>query len=192
MGGKPVDDCGLQRPLSEGEASALATRAMGSGVQVKERYVADLWEALGVQFFHAQTGSYQAFVSHGDEFVSLSEPYSGSNFLSAAVLGNELFYTYSSGSGRIVARIGRIRLRHCAIDRLETGAFPAPVHGEMFVKRSGDTIVVERGRSKSDPADAREAVFNAWDNGTWFATLLSADNAIYLIDANGNVIPSPF
>jgi hypothetical protein len=191
-GGKPVDDCGLHRPLSEGEASALATGAMGFGVQVKERHVAGLWEALQLQFFHAQTGSYEAFVGHGDEFVALSQPHYGYHFLSAAVLGEELFYTYTSGSGFIVARIGRIRLLRCVIDRLETGAFLASVDGDMYVKRSGDTIVVERGRFTSDPADQRELAFNAWDNGTWFATLSSTETSIDLIDASGNVIPPSF
>lgn len=148
--------------------------------------VAGLWEALQAQFFLGSDSTNGAFVNYGTEFVALAAARAGYHFAAAGVLGDELFYTYTAGSGFLHSLVGRIRVRECAIERLES-AYLASEYGTLFVSRVGDSISVERGAYVFID-ESTSPSFNEWTDAEWLATIASRDQGFDLIDGDGHPI----
>jgi hypothetical protein len=205
-GGAPGSvECGFQSPLDTAQATGLATQtiltanpdlARDTTFAVTELPVAGSWEALNVQLFHvsfvgadSQPFREEFYARHGSDFELLVSNGGAYGLSSATVSDDALYYSYAFGSGVLRSHVGRLRLRDCVLERVESGGY-APGGGPplLFVKPSGN---VTRGGAVVAEAGVYDA-FNSWHAEVWFGTVLATETSLGLVDADDQVIEPNF
>jgi hypothetical protein len=199
-------ECGFQSPLDTAQATGLATQAIltanpdlasDTTFAVTELSVAGLWEALNVQLFHvsfvgadSQPFREEFYARHGSDLELLVGNGGAYGLSSATVSDDALYYSYAFGSGLVRSHIGRLRVRDCVLERVESGGY-APSGGPslLFVKASGDLLT--RAGAVVAEAGVYDA-FNSWHAEVWFGTVLAAETSIGLVDADDQLIEPNF
>jgi hypothetical protein len=192
--------CGAE-PIDEATALLRATRAIrgsepGLAADVtfaaSEISVDGLWQSLQVQLFsiaYEADGSpfrMATFMSYGEHIDALLNDATTAGLSSAVVRGDALYYSYASGSGVVRSLVGRLRLRDCLPELVESGGYAPPdSHGtfKLFLRQDGENLVAEKGRYLA---------LNDWSDPVWFGTVSATDTSIDLLDSEGHVIAPDF
>ena len=155
--------------------------------KIKEYDVENLWEALKIQLLLVRYKSPQGesfnerlLACHDRKLTPFACASGGHGLMSAVMVGDELYYTFSWGSGIHRSQIGRLSADGAGLTINESGGYEDV---DLFVRKDGDGIRVEAGRFVS---------FNSWEPGRTFGWLRTKGSFLAVIDDKGNEIVSRF
>ena len=100
--------------------------------------------------------------------------------MSAVMVGDELYYTFSWGSGIHRSQIGRLSTDGAGLTINESGGYEDV---DLFVHKADNRVQVEEGRFID---------FNSWESGRTFGWLRTQGLSFTVIDNAGNKIVSRF
>ena len=100
--------------------------------------------------------------------------------MSAVMVGDELYYTFSWGSGIHRSQIGRLSADGAGLTINESGGYEDV---DLFVHKADNRVQVEEGRFID---------FNSWESGRTFGWLRTQGLSFTVIDNAGNKIVSRF
>ena len=155
--------------------------------KIEEYEVENLRKNLGVQLFLVRYMSAKGepfnetlMVYHDRKVTPFSRAAGGHGLMSAVMVGDDLYYTFSWGSGIHRSQIGRLSADGAGLTINESGGYEDV---DLFVRKDGDGIRVEAGRFVS---------FNSWEPGRTFGWLRTKGSFLAVIDDKGNEIVSRF
>lgn len=144
--------------------------------KVEEYQITGLWEALKMQLFLArymlpdgEQFNEQLLIFHNGQITPFASTFGGWGLMSAVVLDNALYYTYSWGSGIHRSHIGKLTVEDEKLNILESDGY---FHQDIFVSHKDGKIQVESGRFSG---------FNAWETISYLGTLQAKDATFILV-----------
>jgi len=162
----------------------LAPRAQ---LKIEAYDIAGLWDALKVKVFlvrylasDGQQFNDDLWVYRDGKASPFATTFGGYGLMSAVVSGNNLYYTYSWGSGRHRSHVGRLAIDKGELSIVESGGF-ADV--DLCVKEVNGRVRVEQGTFRT---------FNAWKRGKSLGTVEVRDSRLSIVDEAGTELSPHF
>jgi hypothetical protein len=184
------------QPLTQTQATALFHGFVvqdipnynpASVFSVEELVVPGVWAATGVQLFvggaiddYGYIVNQRPFATRAGKVYPLTK-YSGTGLLSAALVGQKLYYSIRAGSGINYSELGRISLVGDDLAILHGPDFANDLN--LYLRVSGERIVVELGSGlKLNSLD--------WTPQGVFGWLKDEGDRLVVVDEAGQEIPS--
>ena len=153
--------------------------------KIKEYDVENLWEALKIQILLVRYKSPQGesfnerlLACHDRKLTPFACALGGHGLMSAVMVGDDLYYTFSWGSGIHRSQIGRLSADGAGLTINESGGYEDV---DLFVHKADNRVQVEEGRFID---------FNSWESGRTFGWLRTQGVSFTVIDNAGNEVVS--
>jgi len=180
------------KPLTVTEATALYQDSVnnpGTVYSLEELQVPGAWDAMGIQLFSVGFLDDSGYVINVGPYVAFAgklypvTKYGGSTeFLSAVVLGDRLYFTMRAGSGISYSELGKIWVSDAGLQVMQSANYVSS--SDLYLHESEGQIVVEMG--------GRGSTFNSWTSPGVFGWLRDDGTRVVAVDAAGAVIPYRF
>ena len=157
--------------------------------KIEEFPIEDLWDTLHMQIFSVRymSGpdseswfSEDLLIYLDDELVPFASAFGGFGLTSAVMSGEDLYFSYSWGSGMHRSHLGRISVTSRGIEILDSGGF---IDFELFVDKDDAGLIVFDGGFEE---------FNSWTNPIEVGRVRSTSSSIKLTDSLGEELEPDF
>ena len=155
--------------------------------KIEEYEVSGLWHALEIQLFLARYMSPNGdqfneglFIYSDGKITPFASASGGHGLMSAVLMDDKLYYTYSWGSGRHRSHVGRVSVDDAKITITESGGY---AQADLFIKKVNGKIQVEVGRFTG---------FNSWEAAEKIGCVKIKASSLVIVDAAGAEVPARF
>jgi hypothetical protein len=155
--------------------------------KIEEYKVDGLWKNLKTRLFlvrylssNGEQFNERLLIYRDQKLTPFACVVGGNGLMSAIMVDNNLYYTYSWGSGIHRSHIGRLSIEGTDIRIVESSGYE---NIDLFIRKVGDRIQVEEGRFTS---------FNSWESGRDFGWIMTKGSSLAVINGEGEEIAPRF